>query len=292
MRPIVGRHCTGRLRIAVPCRRVNAASAALFAGLVDDAAMFPPGNASAEVALAEHLRYPAAPGSPTWSGRCWSRPRAFDAFVEAHARGRVARRRDRPDRYDEPPGRRPAGVTVVGFEAPVADTPLPSIPDGTVPGRRDRAWARLVSGSCVRSPTCAGRRPRGRRQVPHRRHHGDAFPSEDVLAGVIVRCERRTGAAQADRGTAPRRALHRPRHRLRAPRVPQRHRRGRARAWPAPTEQSVVDALGQRDAAPLVDASSRASTPTRSSACASRFVSFGCCGVEDPINDLVGARTA
>ena len=30
---------------------------ALFAGLVDDAAMFPPGNAGAAVALAEHLRY-------------------------------------------------------------------------------------------------------------------------------------------------------------------------------------------------------------------------------------------
>jgi hypothetical protein len=35
----------------------------LFAGLVDDAALFPPGNAPMDVALAEHARYRAAPWS-------------------------------------------------------------------------------------------------------------------------------------------------------------------------------------------------------------------------------------
>src|SRR5580765_8912928 len=40
--------------------QVGLASPALFTGLVDDAAMFPPGNAPLESALAEHLDHRAA----------------------------------------------------------------------------------------------------------------------------------------------------------------------------------------------------------------------------------------
>ena len=59
-----------------------------------------------------------------------------------------------------------------------------------------------------------------------------------------------------------------------------------ARAMTGGDEQSVVDVLAIRSAAPLVDAI-RGLDADQVVGVRGRFVSFGCCGVEDPVNDLV-----
>src|SRR6478752_4972189 len=91
--------------------------------------MFPPGNADAETALAEHLRYRSS-----WFadlvGPLLVPARAFGAFAEAHRAAGSPAVAIVLIGATVPPPKVPVGVTVVGFEVPVPDVPLPAVADG------------------------------------------------------------------------------------------------------------------------------------------------------------------
>jgi hypothetical protein len=257
---------------------------ALFAGLVDDAAMFPPGNASAEVALAEHLRYREA-----WFadlvGPLLVPARAWEGFASAHDSAGAPHVTVVVIGTTTPPPRLPAGVTVAGFEAAVADAPLPDVPP-------------RMSLAAEVSPGPAGERvlvavaqqaANGRDVVAKFRTGGttvDAFPSEAVLAGVICSAtavhaplKLTAGLHHAVRFTDPTTGFEH--HGFLNVIV------AVTRAIAGADTRTVVEALTLRESAPLV-AEVRDLAREQATEMRRRFVSFGCCGVEDPIGDLVG----
>ena len=254
-----------------------------FVGLFDDAAMFPPGNACADVALAEHLRYRES-WFATLVGPLLVPAGSWEAFELAHqAAGRPSVAVVLIGTAQLPPAV-PADVTVMGFELPVSDVPVPATPDG-------RSLAAEISMGAAGGRVLAAVAEdvaAGRRIVAKFRTGGtvaDAFPSADVLAGVITLA---VAAAAPLKLTA---GLH---HAVRFtdPATGFEHHGfvnvflAFAEALAGGRAAAVVDVLEERDPA-TVAAAFRRLSDDQVIGVRRRFVSFGCCGVEDPVGDLV-----
>ncbi len=250
--------------------------------MVDDAAMFPPGNANADVALAEHLCF----------RRCWFADligpllipvRAWDAFVQAHQDAGAPAVSVVLIGTTTVPSDVPDPVTVTGFEIAVADAPLPSIPEG-------RSLAVEIGPGSSTQPVLAGvaaGRACGYDVVAKFRTGGiaaEAFPSVDVLADVLfaanavpVPLKLTAGLHHAVRNTDPGTGF--THHGFLNVLV------AVARTLAGADRPAVAAALSWRETEPLVSAL-RGLDATRAKEVRGRFVSFGCCGVEDPVNDL------
>lgn len=256
---------------------------AAFTALLDDAAMFPPGNASPADALSGHLRHRAA-----WYadliGPLLVPARGWDSFLAAHAAAGEPPVTVVLIGTSSLPPDVPASVTVAGFELPVSDVPLPSVPEGR------RLAAELSSGpGGERVLAAVGERAAAGDPVVVKVRTGgmtrDAFPSEETLAGVLA-------AAVAARAPLKLTAgLHHAVRHTASDTGFEHH--GFLNVLLA-TLQTVdgQDAgaaavtLAIRDPAVLL---SHLNEPAGVRLVAARrwFVSFGCCGVEEPVADLV-----
>ena len=155
----------------------------LFDALVDDAAMFPPGNASAAQAIREHLDHRAAWYADVvgpllvpharWPEFCAAQEAAEPPEIVVVLVGSM----DRPDHV-------PSGVTVTGYEVPATPDIDLAAGSGSIaaelvdPAERDRLLSRLATA-----------RGTGRRVVAKYRTGGtsrEAFPSEADVASVIA----------------------------------------------------------------------------------------------------------
>lgn len=254
-----------------------------FAGLVDDAAMFPPGNATASTAIAEHLRYRGA-----WFadliGPLLVPAKGWDSFVAAHAEAGAPALSVVLIGTATLPTPIPNGITVAGFEMAVSDIPLPAIP-------RDLSLAAEITpgvpGYRVLAAVTQGRSS-GASLVAKYRTGGtsaDAFPSEHVLAEVICAAAALGSPLKLTAG------LH---HAVRFTDPNSRFEHhgfvnvmlAVARAQMGDERATVAEILAERDAE-IVAGEVATLAPRLLDAVRHRFVSFGCCGVEDPVHDLV-----
>ena len=191
------------------------ASDPLFAGLVDDAALFPPGSAAMDVGLAEHVRYRSA----AWAAAVGpflcpasridelreALPAAqelrlslvFDVLGDgAHAALRSCAADDR--------------LTVAGVEAALATLGDDALAVGANLARLPGATGFL---EVPRTGFEDGPRPGrqlglARREVPHRRGDRRRLPGRARARRVPRGLRRPPYAVQADGRPAPRRAVH------------------------------------------------------------------------------------
>jgi len=255
----------------------------LFTRLVDDAAMFPPGNATPDDALKEHLEYRRAWFSPMigpllvpagrWEEFCRVHADAGSPGLEVAIIGMAHR-----------PVRVPPAVRISGYEVPALAEGLPSVPSGSrvaVEVRADRAGLALLS-------EIARRRAAGAMLVGKFRTGGtsaEAFPSGAALASFL--------AAALDAGTPVKltAGLH---HAVRFTDSATRFEHhgflnvlvAVARGAQGGGREEMVAALEVRDPEVLV-AEVRGLGAATVDAVRSGFLSFGCCGVQDPVDDLV-----
>ena len=216
--------------------------------------------------------------------------------------GRPARRARRRTSADGEPfgvsliagGRRPAGRGCAG-SAPIrgsrlAAVEVPVVADAAA-ARRGRAVLDDVAArpACRLPSRCPGRRPATRcstcwpapgyrGEAAHRRRCGaELFPSADGAGRHRSRLRRPRGGRQVHRRAAPRRPAHRPGHRLRAPRLPQRaaRRRRGARRGPPPAAAGCARDRRRRRWPPAL----RAWSPDRVARVREPFTSFGTCSV-------------
>ena len=266
------------------------ASDPLLRGLVDDAALFPPGNAPMDVALAEHARYRADP----WAD-------AIGPFLCPASR------------VDELRAALPRGrslhlslvVDVVGDAAHAALRAC-AADDRLTLGGVEAALSRLggdaaaVGGNLARLPGTVGYL-----EVPRSEHDSaldlvatsgwhaakyrtggvtpDAFPAEAELAGFLLACSARGISFKLTAG------LH---HAVRSTSDEGFEQHGvlnvlvatRAAQSGCPADE-VAAVLGERRPEPLVGIvqgwDESTCTDVRGA-----FRSFGCCGVTDPLGDL------
>jgi hypothetical protein len=260
----------------------NTGGAALLLGLFDDAAMFPPGNATAATAIREHLRhrsswYAALVGPLLVHHRRWEELRS--AHAEAGS----------PDLRVvvlDPPLAGPAAipsVLVTGYEL-VATDPL-RVPGDGLPAAVELVDAARRAGDLA---SIAVERAAGTDVIAKFRTGGTAptaFPSEVDVAAVIVGATRLGVPLKFTAG------LHHAVRHFDAETGLERHgylnllaavRSAQAGA----DEVTLVDVLADRDAVSLASRV-RAWSPDVVSAVRQGFRSFGCCGVEDPIADAV-----
>ena len=269
----------------------------LLAGLVDDAALFPPGNAAMADALREHDARKDEP----WSG-------AVGPFVCPAARvGELLAARGQhqavlvslvvdpavPGVYDAVRAADAAtGVVVLGIEAPLAALGE----DGArVLGRGPaavRTWRRSAPGflEVPRDASVSALdlvRATGWHAAKYRTGGvtAAAHPSEAELAALRGGLRGAPAALQAHRRAAPRGARPTTRRGLRAARRAQRAGRRRAgasrrqtapgsrRSWPSATAHMLAKEV-------------RSWTRAEGKAVRDRFRSFGCCGVEEPLGEL------
>lgn len=254
---------------------------ALFRGLFDDAAMFPPGNASAEAALAGHLRlrrswFAGLVGPLLVSARSW------DDFVRAHEDA------DAPEvavvliGTTSAPAGVPETVALMGLEVAVTDVPLPDVPAAT------SLAAEITLGPAGDRVLAAIGDAADPRLLAKFRTGGttaDAFPSQDVLASVICRAVAVQAPFKLTAGLH-----HAVRHTGQATGF-EHHGflnviAAVSRALSGADGDAVAEALAGRHSAPLV-AEIRELTAEQVRDVRESFVSFGCCGVEDPVGDLV-----
>ncbi|WP_277441482.1 hypothetical protein [Streptomyces sp. SPB162] len=214
-----------------------------WSGLIDDAALFPPGDVPLPRALPAHLGYRTAWFAELVGPFVFPAPRLGElaAAIAALPGDDVI-----PIGLTVPGGTR-AVAPALDLLAKVPGTRLAAVeialPDGAAIGEAlavlDRELPADVTahvevprgalGPDVADALAAGPAPR---QAAHRRHRRRGVPGRGGAGrGDRDVREPRTGL-QVHRGTAPRPAAHRPRDRLRAPRVPQRpagHRSGPGR---------------------------------------------------------------
>lgn len=258
----------------------------LFSGLLDDAAMFPPGNATPAAALDAHLAHRAS-----WYadlvGPLLVHCDRWPEFVAAHAHAGA------PDvevgliGSAELPSDVPADVRVIGSETVVRQLPLPA-------GGTGRVLACEVSADPAGFEAfaeIARSRARGEAVIGKYRTGGttpEAFPSIDQLVAVVM------AAAAAEAPMKFTAGLHHAARFTAADTGFEHHgflnllvaveaaRRGAA-------EPTLAALLGERDAGRLA-ATVTSWTEDQFSGVRSAFVSFGCCGVQDPVNDLVALQ--
>lgn len=253
----------------------------LFERLIDDAAMFPPGNADATTAMAEHLRYRAG-AMDRFVGPLLVHVDRWVEIVAAHAAAASPPMDVVVLGTTTPPETVP-GLRVVGFELPVLDLPLPTAPDDEV------TVACEVNaddhGLLVLRHVASADRPRFLVKFRTGGTAAAAFPDEATVARVLVAGVR---AGVAMKFTA---GLH---HAV-------RFRDGATGfehhgflnllvaahlALGGADAPDVAEVLARRDGHPLAD-EVRVWTAEDVAAVRSTVVSFGCCGVEDPVEDLV-----
>ncbi|HEY7045527.1 MAG TPA: hypothetical protein VH419_17785 [Nocardioidaceae bacterium] len=249
----------------------------LFHDLLDDAAMFPPGNADATTALTRHLGYRSG-FMDAFVGPLLVHVDRWQDVVAAHAA------------IGSPPlevvviggtevhGAVP-GLHVVGFELPAHGLPLPQVAPGLGVAcelRADETGLSLL-GAIADAPGHVGKFRTGG-TTP------DAFPDEPTLARVVV------AAALADAPMKYTAGLH---HavRFRDEESGFEHHgflnllAATHAALLGGTEAEVAKLLGQRDGAVLAE-TVRSWSAQDVAGVRRAFVSFGCCGVEDPVRDL------
>ncbi len=252
----------------------------LFDRLLDDAAMFPPGNADAGTAIAEHLDYRAGPldryvgpllvHADRWPEVGAAHVAAGSPPLEVVVLGATT-----------PPGPVP-GLRVVGAELPVPALPLPTSPEGLPVACEvtadDTGLAVLEAIASSGRGDYVGKFRTGGTTA-------SAFPDEAQLARIVVAAAR-TGTPM--KYTA---GLH---HAVRfRDTVTGFEHHGFLNllvavqgALTGASERDVADVLARRAATTLVDAVRGWSTD-EVAAVRRSFVSFGCCGVGDPVDDLV-----
>lgn len=256
----------------------------LFDRLLDDAAMFPPGNADAPSAIAAHLGYrggamdryvgPLLVHVDRWAEFAAAHAGAGSPTLEVVVLGTTelaARARE----HSAP------GVRVVGFELPVSALPLPVAVSGASvaceidPGEAGRTVLRAIAS--------AGNGYLGKFRTGGT--SADAFPSEATLAAVVVEAVRVGAPMKFTAG------LH---HavRFRDDRTGFEHHGfvnvlvAVHAALGGAAERDVATWLARQDGPAL--AKEVASWSDEEAAAVRRaFVSFGCCGVEEPVADLV-----
>ncbi|MGI8434230.1 MAG: hypothetical protein ACR2LE_05775 [Nocardioidaceae bacterium] len=256
---------------------------ALFRGLVDDAAMVPPGNASPEVAIAEHLVHRQA----------WYAELVGPLLVQASRWGTFAAAHVTAGQPPldvvligalEPPGPVPEGVRMVGVELPVASPPLPDSPPQQLLACE---IASTTQGYRVLSEVALAHAG-GRHVIAKFRTGGtsaDTFPDDHALADVLMTAVELGAPLKLTAG------LH---HavRRRDPVTGFEHHgflnvlvavEAAQAGAPADTVGRLLD---ERDGARLAALVTGWSV-TQVTTVRDGFVSFGCCGVVDPVADLV-----
>ena len=264
--------------------------------LVDDAAIFPPGDAPLHEATAAYGARSAedgaelvgtlrAPGHRPAAGRAASarRCRSWSPAAPARSPGRpgcarklglAARRaRDRAARPRRPGRQRPPGGRR-GRRGPGRGRRSPT----TCP-----VYVELPARRLDRALAGRGRRGGGGRaaaEVPHRRAGGRRVPGRARAGPLDRRGARPRDAVQVHGRAAPRGPAHR-RRRLRAPRLPQRAGRDPAglRRRRASTRWSRCSSSGTARRSPR---------PRELDLAGARrwFTSFGSCSVAEPLADL------
>lgn len=246
--------------------------------------MFPPGNASPADALAAHLRYRAA-----WFadlvGPLLVHHARWDEFGQAHAEAGSPALAVVVIGTAAVPAHVPAGVEITGFELAVSELPLPD------PGRAFQL-ACEVTTAADRAKVFTGiseRRSGGQRVLAKFRTGGTsaaAVPSEQDVAEVIVEAARVAVPLKFTAG------LH---HAVRftdAETGWEQHGFlnllvAVARSCQGADPTSVLAAVAERDAE-TVASEVRSWSPAEVGRVREAFVSFGCCGLEEPVSDLVG----
>ena len=281
-------------------------SRALVTGLVDDAAVFPPGLAPADVALAEHHQHRAAPYSgvigpllvPVAGADAFGRAFAADARpVDVSLIG-DATSADAVAGVVETMAGLPPHVHVRAVEVAVPATEEAAhdqanaasdtaarldaeLPDGVL------AWVEVRRGRGVADALAALAEGPARVRAKFRTGgtRADAFPSAAELAGVLhaavrtgVPLKLTAGLHHAVRhtGTETGFAHHGFLNVLAAV----------ADALDGAAESDLARQLDSRDAHSLVERV-RDLDGVQTVAVRRAFASFGCCGVTDPVNDLV-----
>ncbi len=266
-----------------PSSSSSPASSALFARLIDDAAMFPPGNAAAADAISGHLHHRSS-GLDPYVGPLLVHHHRWDEVARAHAELGSPRLHVVVVGSHRLPGPDAPGMKVVGFETPVDAEPLPEA-EGGLPlacevsvGDGGRAVLAAVATAAAA----------GARVVAKIRTGGtsaDAFPDEQTVAAAL---QAAVALAAPMKFTA---GLH---HAVRftAAGTGFEHHGflnllvAAARAHEGADVGALGGTLANRDAAHLADAL-RALSAEQVGQVRRTCVSFGCCGVEEPVADLV-----
>jgi hypothetical protein len=251
----------------------------LFDRLLDDAAMFPPGNADAATAVAEHLGYrageldayvgPLLVHADRWLELAAAHAAAGSPALDAVVLGTAERPRTVP------------GVRVVGFELPVGDLPLPAAQPGLPIAceiRADESGHRVLEAIASAAGDYIGKFRTGGTTA-------DVFPDEATVASVVVDAVRVGAPMKFTAG------LH---HavRFRDAQTGFEHHGfvnlmvAAHAALGGAGEHDVASILHQRSGDDLA-AEIASWSPEDAKAVRRVFVSFGCCGVTDPVRDLI-----
>jgi hypothetical protein len=254
---------------------------ALMYRLVDDAAMFPPGNASAETAVREHLRH----------RRSWYSTLVGPLLVHAGRWQELTSVHERAGSpaldvvvIASPPSGVPGafGLRVVGYEQAATDPlglPLlaPTAVELVDPAQYTAELTGVAAARLSGADVIAKYRTGG--TVP------EAFPAEDAVARVIAAAVRldvplkfTAGLHHAVRHTDTATGLER--HGFLNLMVAVRC------AQQGADEEQVAAAVALRDVGAVVDVV-RSWSADEVSQVRHRVRSFGCCGVEEPVADAV-----
>ncbi|MEI2731604.1 MAG: hypothetical protein V9G08_06320 [Dermatophilaceae bacterium] len=268
----------------------NLATVALFTGLIDDAAVFPPGNSPLPVAVADHQDRHAEPFARYVGPLLVPAPAAVEAADLAGGRPIRLGLIVRPGSPLEPLGQALEALTgrdhltVAGIEVGWSPTwtdllehSLPTtveIPRVVFDAALDDVAAAYHRGARVQAKFRTGATPVW------------AWPGEAELAAFLVGCSERgmpfklTGglhhAVRAEHGTT---AEPDPQHGLLNVVLAVRDALDGAEA------EAVAARLGERDAAALA-AATIALTTTDVAELRASFTAYGCCTVTDPIGEL------
>jgi hypothetical protein len=248
--------------------------------------MFPPGNASPATAIREHLRLRAAPYAGL-VGPLLVPSARWNDFLDAHTAAGSPSVAVALVGSSELPVELPPDVDVVGFEVPVRNLPLPEVD----PAQRlaceiaaDPDCAKLLAG-------VADRRREGYDVIGKFRTGGttaEAFPPAETVAEVILLA---TAAAVPLKFTA---GLHSAvRHTDPVTRFEQQGflnlMAATLLARQGADATTVTDVLNQQDEVQLC-AQAFSWSAAEVDLIRAGFVSFGCCGVEDPVRELTRLR--
>jgi len=255
----------------------------LFARLIDDAAMFPPGNATAVEAIRSHLRYRTG-GLDPYVGPLLVHHDRWDELAAAHAELGSPQLHVVVIGTHLMPPVLPPGVRVVGFEQPVDRPPLPAS-ERAVPlaceitaDAAGFAVLAAVANAAAEGAAVVGKFRTGGPDVT-------AFPDEATVAAVI---------AEAVRVGAPLKFTAGLHHAVRYTDSTTGFEHhgflnvlvATQRAHTGVLLADLVEVLASRDGQALAD-SARGWAAEQVGSARRTFVSFGCCGVEEPIRDLV-----
>lgn len=257
-----------------------AAIAPLVAGLVDDAAMFPPGNAHPTTAISQHRQHRAAWYAPV-VGPLLVHVQRWPEFTTAFSA-------DESSGDNHPlslvllgttsvPVDCPTAITVIGFETPATDDAIPTAPEGA------GLAVEITAAQLDLLPAIGARGSVGKFRTGGTT--SQAFPDEAALARVVrasatarVPMKYTAGLHHAIRFTDPATGF-------------EHHGFGNLLLATAAAQQgfsadAIAAVLAERRPAIVADRLAELSED-EIAATRTAFTSFGCCGVGDPVRDLV-----